>query len=362
MGKSDVVAKQYMRKRVRFADLINGSLFQGRQVVKPEHLQEISGESDLYLTDKEGKRKPIARYRDIVMKTDFAIFTEEGQNDIHYAMPVRGMVCDSLSYADQVKAIREEHEWNGDTLKKGEFLSGMTKDDKLVPVVNLVVYYGEEEWDASKELHEMLDFGESKEVEEILRGIVPNYRMNFIDVSKIDNTENYKSDLQTLFEMIKYRQDKNGMVNYIENHKEQLKQIDEDGLDMLGVFLHEEERFDKYRREGGGKATMCQAIDELFEELINKGRAEAEQEAQEKVKKAQEEKQEAQEKVKKVQEEKQKVQEEKQKVQEEKQKAQEESQKNHADFLQAVKALKEFLPCEVIAEKMNLSLDVVVNL
>ncbi len=167
----------------------------------------------------------------------------------------------------------------------------MTKDDRLVPVVNLVVYYGEEEWDASKELHEMLDFGESK------------------------------------FEMIQYKQDKNGLVNYIENHREQLNQIDEEALDMFGVFLHKEERFDRYRKNDEGRTTMRNAIDELFDELIDKGRAQAEQEAEEKVKKAQEE-----------------------------------TQKMRAEFLQAAKELKEFLPCEVIAEKMNLPLEMVSSL
>ncbi len=203
----------------------------------------------------------------------------------------------------------------------------------MVPVVNLVVYYGEEEWDASKELHEMLDFGKSEETEEILREIVPNYKMNFIDVSKINNTKIYKSDLQTFFEMLQYKQDKNGLVNYIKNHREQLEQIDEDGLDMLGVFLHEEERFDRYRREEGGRQTMCKAIDELFEELINEGRMQAEKKAEEMVKKAQEETQKAQEETQKAQEEIERLQ------------------------IHVVKTLKEFLPCEAIAERMNLPLE-----
>ena len=41
MGKSDVILKQWLRNKVRFADLFNAVVFDGEQVIKPEELEEI---------------------------------------------------------------------------------------------------------------------------------------------------------------------------------------------------------------------------------------------------------------------------------------------------------------------------------
>lgn len=56
-----------------------------------------------------------------------------------------------------------------------EFLSGFRKDDRLLPVVTVVIYFGAEEWDGPLSLHEMY----SDCSEEILRYIM-DYRVNLI--------------------------------------------------------------------------------------------------------------------------------------------------------------------------------------
>ncbi len=358
MAKEDVVMKQYLSNKERFADLMNGSFFQGRQIIKPENLVEKKGESDLYLTDKNKKKRAIARYRDIVMEADFAIFAEENQAEVHYAMPVRGMLYDSLGYTDQISMIRKEHKEKGDKLVGGEFLSGITKDDKLTPIVSLVMYYGANEWDASEDIHGMLNFGKTEETRELLKEIVPNYRINLIDVSNISNTKLYQTDLQVLFEMVKYKHDKKGLENYISDHRDLLKEIDEDALDMLGVLLHEEDRFDKYRKKEGGKSNMCKAIDDWIEEIENKVWAQATV----KVKNLELKVDEAEERIREAES---KVQAAESKVQAAEVKLRElESKEREArkNLLESAKKLKDILSFEIIAEKMGLPLEVVEEL
>ena len=93
----------------------------------------------------------------------YMILGVEDQSDIHYAMPVKDMVYDSLHYASQVeeaarshrredKKIREdkarakecglEEGVTGKKLSSGEYLTGFYKEDKLIPVITLVVYFG----------------------------------------------------------------------------------------------------------------------------------------------------------------------------------------------------------------------------
>ena len=38
-----------------------------------------------------------------------------------------------------------------------EFLSGLAKDDKLVPVITLTIYWNTGNWDGARSLHEMLN-------------------------------------------------------------------------------------------------------------------------------------------------------------------------------------------------------------
>ena len=52
MGKSNIAVKQWLRDKQRFADLFNGTVFQGQQIVLPEDLEEIDSESSIIVTDK----------------------------------------------------------------------------------------------------------------------------------------------------------------------------------------------------------------------------------------------------------------------------------------------------------------------
>ena len=42
-------------------------------------------------------------------------------------------------------------------LTSKEFLSGLRKDDRLMPIITAVVYLGEEPWDGPKSLYDMLN-------------------------------------------------------------------------------------------------------------------------------------------------------------------------------------------------------------
>ncbi len=76
---------------------------------------------------------------------------------------IRNMLVEALEYDRQWQENKKEHKKNKDLESGNEYLSGMKKTDKFIPVVTLVVYYGEEKWDASASLHELLDFGDADE-------------------------------------------------------------------------------------------------------------------------------------------------------------------------------------------------------
>lgn len=68
MEKNNTAVRQYLSDTTRFADIVNGTIFEGKQVVHPEELEKVDGESDVLLVDKDGNEKNIQRYRDITMR------------------------------------------------------------------------------------------------------------------------------------------------------------------------------------------------------------------------------------------------------------------------------------------------------
>ncbi|MFR6327878.1 MAG: hypothetical protein ACLUOI_02975 [Eisenbergiella sp.] len=101
-NEKDAVIKKFLEKPENFSDLFNGSLFQGKQVLKADMLGDLPGESMISFTDKEGKKVSARRYRDVIRKasgrTTYS-FRSGRAGKTHYAMPVREMVYDALSYA-----------------------------------------------------------------------------------------------------------------------------------------------------------------------------------------------------------------------------------------------------------------------
>ena len=81
----------------------------------------------------------------------------EDQSEPHFAMPVKNMVYDALEYAGQVensaRSHREAKQWPSTSV---EYLTGFYKNDRLIPVIAIVVYFGSDTWNAPRSLHEML--------------------------------------------------------------------------------------------------------------------------------------------------------------------------------------------------------------
>ena len=59
----------------------------------------------------------------------------ENQANVHYAMPVRSMLYDALDYTDQVQNLQRAHQEQEDSLDSSEFLSGIRREDRLIPDV-----------------------------------------------------------------------------------------------------------------------------------------------------------------------------------------------------------------------------------
>ena len=114
IGKNDMSLVRFYENRRRYADLVNGYLFHGEQVVTEEDIKELDSR---VVGEKNGTRKNGKQfgqvYRDMVRKLifgmNFAIIAIENQNLVHYAMPIRILYGEALTYQRQVEQIQKRH-------------------------------------------------------------------------------------------------------------------------------------------------------------------------------------------------------------------------------------------------------------
>ncbi len=85
--------------------------------------------------------------------------------------------------------------------------------------MTMVLYYGESgEWDASRDLYGLLGIEENQR--EYLIPYISNYKINLIEPAKLEDLSCYKTDLQQVFGMLKYRKDKEKLIDYINKNKD----------------------------------------------------------------------------------------------------------------------------------------------
>ncbi|MGN0288530.1 MAG: Rpn family recombination-promoting nuclease/putative transposase, partial [Lachnospiraceae bacterium] len=278
MGEKDISMTSCLKDKTRFADLCNAKLYGGRQMIRSEELELLDSKEALMIPMKEGKVKGIQRTHDIVMrwrkKILLMIITLEHQSSVHYAMPVRKMVYDGLAYVQQIREIfenREERE-----LAREDFLSHFVKEDKLIPVIPIVFSCDLRGWNGSTDIHGMIDWSLYEEAES-LQKLVPNYYFNLIDINDNSYIEKLKTDLQTIFAIVQYRQDKKKMKEYI---GEQGVGLSRDiyyaitSIFGIGGKLNRKPMDIWNRRD----SDMSNALLELIEEGMDKGRKEGHKE------------------------------------------------------------------------------------
>ena len=279
MGKGHIAVNKYISDKTRFADFVNGIIFKGRQVVLPEQLEKVEGEYEILLEDKKGKTAGKTRYRDVIMRwkgeVDFCFFACENQSEIHYAMPVKDMLYDSLAYFEQIQELWKSHnEGKGQGLEPAEYLSHFRKEDKIYPIVTIVFYYGSKKWDGNKDLYSM--FHLSGSMKEVLKEYIPNYWINVLDVNEIEDITRFKTDLQKILGMLKCRGNKEELVQYIRGNEPFFGNVDFNTQQAIAEFLQSKELMGKFvkRSHKEEKYNMCKALEEFYQDGVEQGRQE----------------------------------------------------------------------------------------
>ena len=177
-------------------------------------------------------------------------------------MPVRTMLYDGLSYVQQMKLMWDLRD-EADEMTNEEFLSKFCKDDKICPVITLVFYFGEKEWDASLDLYGMFEIEEILRTNEDLKKYIPNYTINLIDAERLENLAVFQRDLQVIFGLLKCRKDKKKLKQYVKDNRDFFKSVDMDTGMVIGAFMNSSSIMNGMRNhEEGGIVDMCKAMED----------------------------------------------------------------------------------------------------
>lgn len=278
MGVADAITKEYMRGSKVFADAFNYFIYGGEQVVDPEFLHELDTTEiaiPFTLDGKSTREKAVQKYRDVLKSTvvmrdaraSYILLGIENQTDIHYAMPVRNIIYDALQYGKQVSEIAKRHKDQKDRKghNRGEYLSGFYKEDRISPVITLVVHFGAEEWDGPLSLYDMMELEDST-----LKEFVQDYRIYLIDPYRLteDDLEKFSSNLRGVLGYIKYSKDKKELSRFLNNS--QMQNMDNDAARVIRDIT----KTPIYVPEGKGEINVCEAVKDMINESRLEGKAE----------------------------------------------------------------------------------------
>lgn len=271
MGKEDVYESDYLENPEIFADLVNGALYQGRHIVKAEDLSEQDGE--LRSIANGSIKKTVRDKVRLWNGTLLAVLSVENQTKVDYSMVVRTMLTESMAYDRQRKKLSKKLIPGKDAVTSDEFISGMRKEDKFIPVITLVVYYGKEKpWDGARTLYELLDI---QGTEEKIIPYISNYRLNLFDFHEHDDFGQFHTELKPFFEFLRYSDEKELLKEKLNLHKEEYEKLSGQAKVLLAKLTNirnipgvGKKAFEK------GEFSMCNAFEDMKEEGKIEGKIE----------------------------------------------------------------------------------------
>ena len=273
MSIQDTATKQYVSEVEVFADVFNYLIYDGEQVIKPEQLTDMDTTQYVipYHEDEKGKPEAAQKYRDtlktLAVKTDdrytYLVLGIENQSHVHYAMPVRNMLYDAMQLEKQVRDLASQHRKEGKNGTSEEYLSGMRKEDRLSPVITLVINFGGKKWDAPLSLREM--YGEQPEK---VLPFIQDYRVFMIDPMEMSDNDLQKlnSSLREVLAYIKYQRDKARMEKLL-NEDSKLSCLETNAALVINAMTNAGIAIDPNKEV----VNMCEAIRQMVDEGISMG-------------------------------------------------------------------------------------------
>ena len=273
MSLQDTVTKQYVSDPKVFADAFNYLIYDGEQVIRPEQLTDLDATQFAipYREDEEGRPEATQKYRDVLktlaIKADeyctYLVLGIENQSNVHYAMPIRNMLYDAMQYEKQVRQLAAAHRKKRDTATSDEYLSGMTREDKITPVITLVINFSSKRWDGPLSLYEMMPEQPAE-----VKPFIQNYKIFLIDPMAMTDAdlEHLNSSLREVLSYIKYQHDQEQMQRLLQEDN-RFSELERNAALVIQATTKTELNI----KPNAEVVDMCEAIRQMMESSKQQG-------------------------------------------------------------------------------------------
>lgn len=275
MGKKNNVLNVYMNQPERIQSLLE---YYTREKLPEEWAAACKDEATFFAVENEENRMS-HRQRDIFKKIEVAegiyYLGIENQEKINLIFPWRQMQMDCLAYERQIRQIQQENEDESAAYgKEDDYLYRYKSDDRVVPVINLVLYWGKKPWKTPQGISDMSNI---KVLPRGMTKLAEDYRIHLIPMREIPNEalKTMKSDLKYILGLMKCGTSRREYEEFILRNREYFSHIPKSAVDVLRVCMNIKEVtkiLEYHTTEAGEEETdMCRALEELKKEAMEKG-------------------------------------------------------------------------------------------
>ena len=274
MGEPNNALNVYMRKTDRIRSVLE--YYMGQKL--PESWAFEPG--DGFYTLRNSKGKLSYRQRDCMRrvrtcKSSFYLGLEN-QETVNLTFPWRLMELDSLVYGMEIEEIQERNRAAGERYgEEDDFKYAYRKEDRLLPVLNLTLYWGRKRWERPLSLGDMTDT-DSLPVE--LKDLFEDHRVHLIHMRRIpeEALEKMDSDLKYVLGIMHRTGSRKRYERYIWENREYFSRIPRAAVDVIDVCTGIKDitgclEYTLNQETGEEEADVCKALNDIKKNAEKKG-------------------------------------------------------------------------------------------
>ena len=275
MGEPNNALKAYVNRPDRIRDLLEYYL--GEKLPEDWQRQEISG----FVTVRNSKGKLTFRERDFLGKAcawgfHFQLGLEN-QDSVNLIYPWRLMEWDCLAYGKEIEEIKEKNSAGEEKYgTEDDFKYHYKKEDRLEPILNLMLYWGRKAWDRPKTLRDMMT--DTRQLPGKLGRLTGNYNVHIISMRFIpeDSLQKMDSDLKYVLGIMKCTASRKRYEKFILENRDYFSRIPRSAVDVIDTCTNIKDFIASlqyvFNQETGEEETdLCKALKDIKKHEKKKG-------------------------------------------------------------------------------------------
>ena len=278
MGEPNNALNMYMRKPERIQSVLEYYL--GEKLPKDWRFLPEEG----FYSTRNAKGKLSYRQRDHIKKVQTCSCSFylglENQETVNLTFPWRLMEMDTLTYRTDIEEIQEKNRTTKAVYKKGDdFKYSYLKGDRLLPVLNLTLYWGKRKWERPLSLRDMVEMDDT--LWEKLKGMFNDYRVHLIHMRSIpeEALQEMDSDLRYVLGLMRREGEGEEFEEYVRENKDYFGKIPTSAVDVLDVCMNIKDIKSRLKyilnpETGEEEADMCKALNDIKKSAERRGREE----------------------------------------------------------------------------------------